>query len=156
MKSNCATTLNVLRKRWLTSARSWRLSATTRRSLRESVMGPARSWPMPPKSLTRTKPNRLATAVSDAQRTKNMERSSRDAAVRQQTLATAQRKVERIMRATAEGYREAFKGSGLEFDQDVETSDEEDRQSAPLDVVTDTPQPPLCRSERSGSNDSSG
>ena len=71
--------------------------------------------------------HRLSAAIAEAQRIKNMERSSRDAAVRQQTLATAQRKVERIMRATAEGYREAFNGSGLEFDQDVGTSDEEDR-----------------------------
>ena len=100
--------------------------------------------------------HRLSAAIADAQRIKNMERSSRDAAVRQQTLATAQRKVERIMRATAEGYREAFNVSGLEFDQDVEASDEEDRQSAPPDAVADTPQPPVCRSERSGSNDSAG
>ena len=100
--------------------------------------------------------HRLSAAIADAQRIKNMERSSRDAAVRQQTLATAQRKVERIMRTTAAGYREAFKGSGLEFDQDVETSDEEDGQAAPPDVAAETPQPSACRSERSASNDSPG
>ena len=69
---------------------------------------------------------RLSAAITDAQRIKNMERSSRDAAVRQQTLATAQRKAERIMRTTAAGYREVFKGSVLGVDQDAETPDEEE------------------------------
>ena len=100
--------------------------------------------------------HRLSAAIADAQRIKNMERSNSDAAVRQQTLATAQRKVERIMRTTAAGYREVFKGSGLEFDQDVETSDEEDGQAAPPNVAAETPQPSACRSERSASNDSPG
>ena len=100
--------------------------------------------------------HRLSAAIADAQRIKNMERSSRDAAVRQHTLATAQRKAERIMRTTAAGYREVFKGSGLEFDQDVETPEEEEGQATPPDVAAETPQPSACRSERSASNDSPG
>ena len=80
----------------------------------------------------------LKTKLAEAQRVKNMERSSRGAALRQQTLATAQRKMERVMRATMLEYQSVFDGSGLVFDPYVESSAEED---AEVKTAEEVPQP---------------
>ena len=81
---------------------------------------------------------RLKATLAEAQRVKNMERSSRDAALRQQTLAAAQRKMERVMRSTMNEYQSVFDGSGLVFDPYVESSAEED---AEVKTAEEVPQP---------------
>ena len=69
--------------------------------------------------------SRLNALLADAQRIKNMERMSRDGIIRKQTLACTQRKIERLIRTTNLEYQKVFQGSGLEFDPEVESSDEE-------------------------------
>ena len=93
---------------------------------------------------------RLKATLAEAQRVKNMERSSRDAALRQQILATAQRKMERVMRSTMNEYQSVFDGSGLVFDPYVESSAEED---AEVKTAEEVPQP--TGSDVSHCNDSS-
>ena len=98
---------------------------------------------------------RLNTLLADARRAMNVERTERDAVVRQQTLAFAQRKVEKVLRSATTAYQTIFKGSGLEFDQDVESSDEEPAPPTVEPPVEPAADPaPGARSERSPSNDS--
>ena len=92
----------------------------------------------------------LKTKLAEAQRVKNMERSNRDAALRQQALATAQRKMERAMRTTMLEYQSVFDGSGIVFDPYVESSAEED---AEVKTAEEVPQP--AGSDASHCNDSS-
>ena len=99
---------------------------------------------------------RLNTLLADARRAMNVERADRDAVVRQQTLVFAQRKVEKVLRSATTAYQTVFKGSGLEFDQDVESSDEElapPTVEPPVVPAAEVPAPG-ARSERSSSNDS--
>ena len=99
---------------------------------------------------------RLNTLLADARRAMNVERTDRDAVVRQQTLAFAPRKIEKVLRSATTAYQTIFKGSGLEFDQDVESSDEEPAPPTvepPVMPAAEMPAPG-ARSERSSSNDS--
>ena len=68
---------------------------------------------------------RIKAEFADPQRIKNMERMTRDGVVRQQTLACTQKKIETAMRTAISEYQKIFKGSGIEFDPDAESSDEE-------------------------------
>ena len=99
------------------------------------------------KGLAEKEIDRLRAELVDAQRIKNMERMTRDGAVRQQTLSCTQKKVEKVMRTAILEYQKIFKGSGIEFDPDVESSDEE---------ATATPQQPvLPPAEKPGSESDS-
>ena len=90
---------------------------------------------------------RIKAELADAQRIKNMDRMTRDTVVRQQTLSCTQKKVEKVMRTAILEYQKIFKGSGIEFDPDVESSDEE---------ATATPQQPvLPPAEKLGSESDS-
>ena len=86
------------------------------------------------KGLAEKEIDRLKAELADSQRIKNMERMTRDGAVRQQTLSCTQKKVEKVLRTAILEYQKIFKGSGIEFDPDVESSDEE---------ATATPQQPV-------------
>ena len=98
---------------------------------------------------------RLNTLLADTRRAMNVERTDRDAVVRQQTLAFAQRKVEKVLRSATITYQTVFKGSGLEFDQDAESSDEElapPTVEPPVVPAAEMPTP-CARSEMPPSND---
>ena len=68
---------------------------------------------------------RAKAELADVWRIKNMDRMHRDGVVRQQTLACTQKRVEKSMRAAILEYKKIFKGSGIDFDPNVESSDEE-------------------------------
>ena len=99
---------------------------------------------------------RLNTLLADVRRAMNVERTERDAVVRQQTLAFAQRKIENVLRSATTACQAIFKGSGLEFDQDFESPDKDPAPPAaepPVMPAAEMPAPG-AGSERSSSNDS--
>ena len=63
--------------------------------------------------------------IADLKRKKNVEQKSRDAEVKVKTTAHIQRGIEKATRRCLEEYGKLFHGSGLEFDPEADSSDEE-------------------------------